>query len=264
MDGTMPDPMLVILQEQGYKKTGKLGPRVSQNLFKAENIVIESNTSGKLDKEIWQQWNKEVLAPKIRSKAFLLVDSLSTYGDLSFLEESGIEVVIMKDITKDVEKHRKIMKDKFKQGLKKKCDKLLEVFVIPPGGTKYVQPFDTSIFRTWKNMERKINDRLLMEDPDIDIDDRNNILKRMALIHRQLNSPRFKNMLLYSWYSSQYLDMRPGPFINPAVYCFHNTIESCNSQGCNETSFFRCGWCQSYLCSNHLFTNFHNCKNYRE
>lgn len=34
MEGTMPDPMLVILQEQGYKKTGKLGPRVSQNLFK--------------------------------------------------------------------------------------------------------------------------------------------------------------------------------------------------------------------------------------
>jgi hypothetical protein len=72
---------------------------------------------------------------------------------------------------------------------------------IPPKTTSDIQPLDVYGFRQWKTFVR-ITGIIELDNLDIDIKIRVNIITMHSLIHDQLSSPKFQKMWQYSWYKS--------------------------------------------------------------
>jgi hypothetical protein len=231
-DGKLLSPLFVVLQEP----TGSFGPRVLQTLFKAPNIYVRASTSGKLTKEELKIWFKDVFFPAVGERSVLLVDSWTTYKDRAMIQNVTPE------------------------------DKEIEILTIPPSTTSLVQPLDKYGFRLWKNFVRKFSDRVILDNIEVDLFQRNNILKLQSLVHNQFSSPRFENVFKYSWFASGYTETHPGNFENPVEYCFKTSDKSCSRLDlqCNDVSFILCSWCEGSFCFEHYFTYFHYCNNFIE
>ena len=61
--------------------------------------------------------------------------------------------------------------------------------IIPKGTTGKIQLLDVYGFRIWKNFTKRFSDTVLLLESNINLDERNNILKLQSLIHNQLSSP---------------------------------------------------------------------------
>jgi len=72
---------------------------------------------------------------------------------------------------------------------------------IPPGTTGKIQPLDVFGFRIWKIFLKQFTDRAMLLDINIAFHQRNNIIKMQSLLHNQLQSPRYVNLLKYSFYN---------------------------------------------------------------
>jgi len=70
--------------------------------------------------------------------------------------------------------------------------------IIPKGTTGKIQPLDVYEFRIWKNFAKRFSDTVLLLESDINLHERNNIIKLQSLIHNQLSSPRYHNLFKYS------------------------------------------------------------------
>jgi hypothetical protein len=228
--GKLLSPLFIVLQEP----SGDFGPRVKQTLFTAPNLFVRASSSGKLTKNDLNIWFEEIFFPNVGNDVVLLVDSWNTYKD--------------KEMIKNVTPN----------------DKKLEILTIPAKTTSIAQPLDKFGFRIWKNFVRKFSDRVLLDDIELDLFQRNNILKLQSLVHNQLSSPRFVNLFKYSWFACGYTDTRPEMFENPVEFCFKFTDNNCCHLNCIALSFMICSWCQNALCFEHLFNCYHYCNNYIE
>jgi hypothetical protein len=230
--GKLLSPLFIVLQEP----SGSFGPRVMQTLFKAPNIYVKVSTSGKLTKEELKVWFKDIYFPSVGPQSVLLVDSWTTYKD--------------RDMIHSV----------------RPIDKNVEILTIPPNTTSLVQPLDKYGFRLWKNFVRKFSDRVILDGIDLDLFQRNNILKLQSLVHNQFSSPRFENVFKYSWYASGYSDNHPENFENPVEFCFKTIDKNCSHSDlqCSDISFIICSWCKASFCFEHYFTFFHYCNNFIE
>jgi hypothetical protein len=56
-------------------------------------------------------------------------------------------------------------------------NKEIEVLTIPAGTTSMVKPLDVHGFRMWKNFVRRLSGCVLLDELDVDLFQRNNILK---------------------------------------------------------------------------------------
>ena len=63
--------------------------------------------------------------------------------------------------------------------------KELEILKIPPKTTSMVQPLDKYGFRLWKNFVRRFSDRVVLDGLDVDLYQRNNIIKLQSLVHNR-------------------------------------------------------------------------------
>jgi hypothetical protein len=75
--------------------------------------------------------------------------------------------------------------------------------------------------RLWKNFVRKFSDRVLIDSININLYQRNSILKLQSLVHNQFLSPRFEYLFKYSWFACGYNDCHPGYFKSPVEFCFN-------------------------------------------
>ena len=141
-DGILLTPLFVILQE----KDGKFGPKVQQDLFKATNVFVVPSKSGKLNKEHIVTRFKEIFFPNSDKQSILLVDSWTTYKDKKAID----------DVTPE--------------------ESNLKMHTIPAHTTSFVQPLDVYCFRYWKNFTRRFSDRVLLDNLDIHLHQRNNII----------------------------------------------------------------------------------------
>jgi len=131
---------------------------------------------------------------------------------------------------------------------------------IPPGTTAKIQPLDVHGFYLWKNFVRKFSDIIVFMQYEINLHERNNIIKIQSLVHNQLSSPRYQNTFKYSWFKSGYIN-RPPIFDNPVEFCFDIKEEPlCNYE--DNIAIMICSWCKKKLCLNHFFSEYHFCKNY--
>lgn len=225
-EGQLLSPLFMVLKET----KGEFGPIVKQNLFKASNIYLQASKSGKMSSELLQTWLQDVFFPNCGKTAVLLLDSWS--GQC----ERTVREVTPKDTN-------------------------FRLMTIPKGTTGKIQPLDVFGFRFWKNFVRKISDAVILFGSDINLHERNNIIKLQSITHNQLSSPRFKNVFKYAWYKSGYLNEKPPAFENPVEYCFQ-IVEDPICKICGDIAIIKCAWCKTLLCLKHLFIEYHYCSRY--
>lgn len=130
--------------------------------------------------------------------------------------------------------------------------------IIPKGTTGSIQPLDVYGFRIWKNYVRRFSDVVYLNNKNIDLHIRNNIIKLQSLVHNQLAAPRFKNLFQYSWFKSGYLTERPAEFENPVDVAFtKSTATTCEIEGCTNVAVVTCAWCNKSICIQHFFEDYH-------
>lgn len=130
--------------------------------------------------------------------------------------------------------------------------------VIPKGTTSKIQPLDVFGFRIWKNYVRRFSDIVFLNNEDINLHHRNNIIRLQSLVHNQFSAPRYKDLFKYSWFKSGYLIERPQQFENPVQFAFSDSSSAtCEIDGCKNIAVVRCSWCRKSLCLHHFFHDYH-------
>lgn len=219
MDGCVLNPLYMCLKEP----SGRIGDNVKKNLFNAKNIVLTCSKSGKLTSSLVTYWVNQCLFPNLRSRTLLLVDSLPH------------------------QIHPEVYK-----GLKH-----FEYRVIPPKTTSMIQPLDVYYNRQHKKIVRRIYDHVRLDEIDVNLSERNNLIKLQSLVHSQMCSKAFQPMIKYAWFKSGFLKHDPSPFQNAKDICFTFQTDKCHENGCIDGPMIRCSWCQQELCFTHFFLKYH-------
>ena len=230
-DGYLLSPLYIVLKEEKGNFGPRIKPRIDKLLEKIPNVYVSSSKSGKLTKQHLIEWFDKIYFPQAPIKSVILLDSWTTYNDTRAIEDV------------------------------KPSGKSYDVLRIPPKTTAIIQPCDVFFFRIWKTFVRRFSDRVLLDEINIELNDRFNIIKLQSIVHNQFSAPRFKKFLKYSWFKCGYFDDRPERFLTPVEYCFNlkdNTCFEMNSQ-CSEGSFIICAYCEHPLCFTHCFNDIHLC-----
>ena len=220
MSGKLVGPLFLCLKEE----SGYLGERVKRTLFEPNNIVLTCSKSGKLTNSLVRYWRDNVLKLFVgNNKCLLISDCWGAQGANDIYDE-------LVNVTR------------------------LE---IPKKTTSMIQPLDVYFNRQYKVIARKLYDYVRLHDLDINLAQRNNIIKMNSLIHNQLSSNLFNPMIRHAWFQSGYLKNNPGVFRNVKEICFTLENNSCSVKKCGEATFICCSWCQQSLCINHFFIDYH-------
>src|SRR5271156_5221665 len=161
--------MLLCLQETN----GAFGPRVSKEIQELatfhNNIVITCTKSGRMDKQKMRHWVDTCLAPHVNGKSLLFLDSWDGLQDPSIFESNNCE-----------------------RGK------------IPPNITSQLQPLGKYFFRQYNVLRKELSDRIRIDGLAIELHNRVNVIKLHSIIHNQLRSPKFTNMIRFAWVDCGY------------------------------------------------------------
>ena len=89
-----------------------------------------------------------------------------------------------------------------------------------------IQPLDVYFNRQYKMIGRKLYEYVRLHSIDINLAQRNNIIKMNSLIHNQLSSKEFNTMIKYAWYKPGYLTAYPGNFRDVNLLVTDNFLRS--------------------------------------
>jgi len=221
MSGKIVGPVYVCLKEAN----GRMSENIKGNLPRVNNVVVTCSASGKLTTSLVQDWRDMCLIPSLPSrKTLLLSDSWPGQTD-----GKGIYEPI------------------------KGCTRL----EIPPKTTSRIQPMDMFFNRQWKVIVRKAYERILLDDIDVQLAQRNNIIRLQSLIHNQLSSPVFSRMIRYAWFKCGYINTDPRPFQTVTEICFKFKQDYCEIPSCEEFAFIRCSYCSKLLCFQDFYLAYH-------
>jgi hypothetical protein len=193
------------------------------------NLYTVANTSHMMGKKQMVEWFEHVYFPHAPKSSLLLLDAWTTYRDTDAIDR----------VTPKGQK--------------------VNIQTIPRKCTPHVQPLDVFFFRQWKDFVRKITDRVLLDNLDVDIRTRDNILKLQSLTHNQFSAGRFEDFVRYAWIKIGYVDAPKKNFLTPAEVCFGDMHEQCGMVGknCEKMSFIKCAHCELALCFDHFFVENH-------
>lgn len=120
-------------------------------------------------------------------------------------------------------------------------------------------PVDCFYNRQLKNFVKTVYDCVALDQLDIPLYQRNNIIKLVSLMHDQLSAPVFQQMIQYSWYAAGLLKRNPAPFstINDVCFPRMTSHEHCQFPSCDDGVFITCAHCSDKLCFQHFFTSYH-------
>lgn len=150
MSGKFLSQLYICLRE----KDGIFGPIVSRNLEKPANMHIDCTKSGKMTTLKMKGFVWDVLQYTLPKKACLVLDAWSGQKDESVFATS---------------------ENRFK------------IMYLPEGSTKFLQSLDVGFNRCVKDVIRCITERILPEQLDIEIHQRNVIVRMNSLIHNQFS-----------------------------------------------------------------------------
>ncbi|CAF1378546.1 unnamed protein product [Didymodactylos carnosus] len=81
----------------------------------------------------------------------------------------------------------------------------------------------------YKTIGREVYDRVCLDESDINMSERHNIIRLNSSIYNQLLSKLFQTMISYSWHQS------PGACRNVKEVCFSYTSDNCYEQHCDSS-----------------------------
>ncbi|CAF3825931.1 unnamed protein product [Rotaria magnacalcarata] len=131
------------------QSTKALNGTVFGPLYLSKNIVLACSKNDKLTHSLVTYWRDHCLVPNLSSKALLLVDSFPSHAN--------------PEVDKDL--------------------KNFEYRVIPPKTTSFIQPLDIYYNRQYKMIPRRVYDHVRVGEIDINLAERNNIIKLQPLVH---------------------------------------------------------------------------------
>uniref|UniRef100_A0A8R1HRE9 HTH CENPB-type domain-containing protein n=1 Tax=Caenorhabditis japonica TaxID=281687 RepID=A0A8R1HRE9_CAEJA len=224
-EGKFHEKLFVVLQEISGKFPAK-------GHYQADNLEVTCHTSHIMTKKLMLDFFKDVyFDSSMPTNTLLLVDSWSSWKD-----KSAIDSVTPPSHS---------------------C----ETMIIPPGCTGNIQVLDVGIFNGFKRVIKYITGQLQFDRPDYKINRRDETLKMLSAVYRQICHPKLQPWAQYAWSASGYNIVRPPGFSTPAELLFPNNVAAdCSSTGCNETSFIKCLYCDNLLCIDHfLVKEVHDC-----
>ena len=221
MSGKIVDPIYLCLREIN----GLMGENIKSNLPRVENVFVTCSASGKWTTSLVEYWRDNCLMSSLSSqKTLLLSDSWSGKANGKGIYESV-------------------------KGLKR-----LE---IPWKKTSKIQSLDLFFNRQWKIIVRKVYERVILDEIDIQLAQRNNIIRLQSLVHNQLLSSIFIPMIRCAWLKSGYTDVDPRFFQTVTQVCFKFIQDYCDMPSCDQFSFIRCSYCIIILCLQDFFLKYH-------
>ena len=226
MEGRLLSPMLICLQES----SGNFGPNVQNSMYKPVNLVIKCSRSGKMDKEMMRDFVVNVVQPNIiDDKVCLILDSWSGQSDNLLYDLPGKTIVVK---------------------------------TIPAGATSFMQPLDIFCFRQWKYFVKKFTEDIMLNDYQINMHLRDNVIQLNSLILNQLQSDLFTPMLKYAWHKGGFPIESIARYESVNEICFEIPAHSC-SQNCTNLPFICCSYrnCRKFLCLPCFFTKNHGHSN---
>lgn len=140
------------------------------------------------------------MAPSLEKDSVLLLDAWSTFSD------ENLRAVIPEN-------------------------KTIVIQHIPEGTTGMIQPWDVFGFRIYKNFTKHISDFVLLNDIDVVLSQRDNIIKLQSLVYNQMCSPRYESLFKYSWFKVSIraikLNPMPSQFVNSIKLVRRNLSDNC-------------------------------------
>jgi len=234
LSGELIPQVFVCLQES----TGNFGPRVQKSVdelvTKYKNTVVTSSKSGKLTTQLYKTFLTNIMLPYVKENKFLLlIDSWGGQTNPGMYDE--------------------IFKDDRKIGT---CT----IKVIPPKCTPMCQPCDVYFYRQVKNLIKRLQNCSYLIEQNREISSRDDCIKIHSIVHHQLSSPIFIDMLRYAWFASKLCDERE-IFLNVNQVCFPIDVLKTPCT-CKNAAFIRCARCAINLCFYCFYDQYHpaSCK----
>ena len=177
LSGHVLPQVFVRLQEQ----TSTFRPRVEKQddeyIKKYKNFVVTSSKSGKLTTSLYSTFLTKCIKFYVGKKKFLFL--IDAWGGQTRLE-------MYEGIFQDNEERP-----------------TYTVKIIPPKFTPLVQPCDVYFYRQVKNFIKKIQNCSQLIEENREINSREDSIKIRSIVHHQLASPIFSEMIKYAWYASE-------------------------------------------------------------
>lgn len=152
------------------------------------------------------------------SECLLLMDSWAGHKDESIYAEVNLNINLNKNITR---------------------------LTIPPSTTSTLQPCDTGFNYYLKYFSKYIFNFVTMQNIDINLKNRNNIITMWSLILNQFNSNKFTNLLKYAWFKAGLLINKPANYLSVNEILFKNFHTNCYE--CDKKTFITCSYCDENL-----------------
>lgn len=141
----------------------------------------------------------------------------------------------------------------------------IKMLQIPPRTTDKLQPLDVNFNRQLKIFYNRIMEEAFYEDIMHNVTSREGIINIQSLMHNQLSSPKYRDMILYAWHNTDPAFNRsslvnfPPKMVNSIQFDFEAS-EKCQVNGCEKHPFIKCAHCDQLLCLHHFLERkcFHN------
>ncbi|CAP23857.2 Protein CBG02707 [Caenorhabditis briggsae] len=201
--------------------SGKLHPKLFVTLkeskgqfpqkghFQASNLEVTCHTSHIMTKELMKVFfQKIVFDSSMPNDALFIVDSWNSWKDTAAIDS----------VTPSSHK--------------------LKLLTIPAGCTGRIQPCDVGIFGSFKKVVKTLTNYAQLTNSNYKFQTRDETLKLLSLVWRQLCSPKLEKWARYAWVAAGYDVPRPASFETPAQLLFPRGVAGdCTMHGCSSTSY---------------------------
>lgn len=244
--GTLFKKLLIVTQEPENAFGPIVGPRILELERKYENIQIYPSRSGKLTSFLVDRWFNSTLSIAVDDARHEMMDD----------DENRSAILVLADSWSG---HAKQTQE----------DELRQMGVtlmrIPKQTTDRLQPLDVNFNRQLKIFYNRIVEEAFYQDILPNVTTREGIINIHSLLHNQISSPKYRDMILYAWrntdpaFNRTELSNFPPKMVNAIQFDFDGASE-CEIQGCNQHAFVRCSHCDKLMCLQHFLnrTCIHN------
>lgn len=222
-------PVYLCMQEPENKFGPIVQVKVNQLVAEYGNVVVSCSKSGKFTKDIFDNYLQTVIKPYVPDNKFMFIlDSWGGQTDISMLHDAFTDEAGRRTIS---------------------------VEIIPPLCTPLCQPCDVDFFRQVKLFIKKLQNCTELLKENRQIHSREDAIKINSLVHHQLGSPVFRDMIRYAWFKSHLISDNPF-FRNVKEVCFPDKVstEKCL---CEKVAFVICARCTLPLCFHCFYDDYH-------